>query len=251
MKAHGVCMKGITIRGKANGNCRIIFSLVKPKDAQVHAKSSPMKKNEFINEDVNKSEVINDDIADEIFIIEKFPRKGNKTTPSSAEHDVEELVTHILHDIVDNVKINDHDVKESTIKWNFVYNRIMALDKLYVKALKHNEIMDLPSDVQLLKIMLNVGPCYPKLVKELVVKLPIGFHSLNCDINNDGIAHGLLNFNYKLFAEKHVTDISLPNVHVIDESSFIKILSLQSYAFFCCIAKLLYQVGTHVAFEYA
>ena len=62
-------------------------------------------------------------------------------------------------------------------------------------------------------------------MKEFVVKLPIGFLSLMCGIKNDlvtgedevGIAHGLLNFNYKLFIGKYVIDYSFPNVVVIDE----------------------------------
>lgn len=75
---------------------------------EFHAKSSTINKDDFVSEAVNYNEVINDDFTDDIFIVNKFPKKGKKkkTTPSSAEHDVEELFTHILHDIVDNMNIN-------------------------------------------------------------------------------------------------------------------------------------------------
>lgn len=35
----------------------------------------------------------------------------------------------------------------------------------YVEALKYNEIMKLLSDAQLVNTLLNVGACYPKLMK--------------------------------------------------------------------------------------
>ncbi|KAI5421310.1 hypothetical protein KIW84_044941 [Lathyrus oleraceus] len=54
----------------------------------------------------------------------------------------------------------------------------MTLDKLYVETLKYNEIMELPNDAQFLKTMLNVGACYPNLMKEIVLK-------------NDAISHGV------------------------------------------------------------
>ncbi|CAI8591810.1 unnamed protein product [Vicia faba] len=101
-----------------------------------------------------------------------------------------------------------------------------TLDKLYVEALNYNEIVELSNDVKLLKTMLNVGACYPMLVKELVVK-------------NDGIVLGLLDFSSKLFARKDVLDISLHNVSVIDESG------LQSEVTCCYITGFLYHVGTH------
>lgn len=41
---------------------------------------------------------------------------------------------------------------------------------------------------------MNVGACYPKLMKEFMVK-------------NDDIPHGLLNFSCKLFVRKNVSDI--------------------------------------------
>ncbi|KAI5406549.1 hypothetical protein KIW84_053040 [Lathyrus oleraceus] len=43
-------------------------------------------------------------------------------------------------------------------------------EEYYVESLKYNEIMELISDAQLLKTMLNVGSSYPKLIKEFMVK---------------------------------------------------------------------------------
>lgn len=107
----------------------------------------------------------------------------------------------------------------------------------YVESLKYNEIMELISDAQLLKTMLNVGSSYPKLIKEFMVK-------------NDGIPHGLLNFSYKLFVRKDVLDICPPGALIIDEYGFGNILSLQSKAIYYCIIGFMYQVGTHATWEY-
>lgn len=89
--------------------------------------------NSEVNDVVNKVSNKIDDLNDEIFIVKKFPRKGNKL-PKNFPH----------------VPFN---FEESTIKWNFGDNRRMNLDKLYVEALKYNGIMELPSDSQLLKII--------------------------------------------------------------------------------------------------
>ncbi|KAI5395726.1 hypothetical protein KIW84_062057 [Lathyrus oleraceus] len=84
------------------------------------------------------------DLTDEILIIKKLPKKGNKLPKNSSS-----VPFHF---------------EESTIKWNFGYYRRMSFDKLYVKALKYNDIVELPSDAQLLKTILNAGACYPELV---------------------------------------------------------------------------------------
>lgn len=89
--------------------------------------------------------------------------------------------------------------------------------------MKYNEI----NDAHMLKIFLNDGYGYPKLMKEFVVK-------------NDSILHGLLNFSCELFVRKNVLDISPPNVPVNDESGFGNMLSLQSKAIYCCIIGFLY-----------
>lgn len=83
--------------------------------------------------------------------------------------------------------------------------RIMDLEKEhYVEELKYNENLELLSDAQLLKTMLNDGFGYPKLVKEFLV-------------NNDAIPHELLNFSYKLFVGKDVLDIVLHVCAPVDE----------------------------------
>lgn len=83
--------------------------------------------NENVNEDelisgyVNENKVISDEFADEIYAIRTFPIKGKKSTPNIVDHDVEELIRHILHDIHDNVKVNEHGV-------NGVINFIMSIE---------------------------------------------------------------------------------------------------------------------------
>ncbi|KAL5071996.1 hypothetical protein RYX36_022883, partial [Vicia faba] len=66
---------------------------------------------EFVTEDVNDCEIISDEFANEISVVRKFPRKGNKVVPSITEHALVEISMHIFHDIDDNVKINEHVVK--------------------------------------------------------------------------------------------------------------------------------------------
>lgn len=104
----------------------------------------------------------------------------------------------------------------------------MDFDKLYVKELKYNEIMELPSDSKLLKTVLDIGASYPLLINKCVVK-------------NDDIPHELLNFSYKLFVGKDVLDISLPKVFIIDEYGFGNMIRHQSEAIYYCITGFLYQ----------
>lgn len=51
-----------------------------------------------------------------------------------------------------------------------------------------------------------------------MTNLLIVFLSLIYGVKNDDSAHGVQNFSYKLSAGKHVPDISLPNVLIINES---------------------------------
>lgn len=97
----------------------------------------------------------------------------------------------------------------------------MGVDKVYVKTPKYSEIMKPLSDAQSLKTMLDVGSCYPKLVKEFMVKLPIDFLSLIYGVNNDDTDRGVLNFSYKLFFGIHIVGASLPNVSVIEEYGLV------------------------------
>lgn len=73
-----------------------------------------------------------------------------------------------------------------------------------------------------------------------MVKRPTGFLSLMCCVKKDGSALRVLSFSYKLFAGKHVPDISLYNISVIDEYGFAKIISLQSEVISWCIIGCLY-----------
>lgn len=105
--------------------------------------------------------------------------------------------------------------------------------------------MELLRDAQLLKIVMNVGPCYPKIIKEFVVnfpnvfndpksyavKIPIGFPFEIFGIlssQNNGIVTSeskvnatpsVLKFNYNLFVGKHVDDIVIHTVDDIDETN--------------------------------
>ncbi|KAI5428579.1 hypothetical protein KIW84_033538 [Lathyrus oleraceus] len=303
-KAHGFYIKGIMIKGKVDGKSKGISSLINPKKAQVndavskasnkiddsvfindnyefHDMFTPINNDEFVSEEVNDNEVINDGFVDEIFTVKKFPRKGKKISPSSAKHDVKEIVTHILHEILENVKINEHDVngdvifkmsieekkvsknspyvpfnyEEIQIKWNFVYNRRINLDnEFYVETLKYSEIMKPFSDAQSLTRVLNNGSWYPKLVKEFVVKLPIGFLYLICGVNNDvsdedrpnmesvfgPIKNHILNaLIYKANAMQEIIDISTTRKGVCE--GLAKMISLQSNAIYCYIIYFLYQ----------
>lgn len=46
--------------------------------------------------------------------------------------------------------------------------------ELLFEALKYNDVMELHGDAQLLKEVLNVGSCYPKLIEEFVMVLLLG-----------------------------------------------------------------------------
>lgn len=80
--------------------------------------------------------------------------------------------------------------------------------------MKKNIIMELLSDAQLLKNVLNARACYPQSMKKFVVK-------------NDGIPQRLLNVSYKQFVGKDVIDLTPPNVLIINESSFDNMISVQ------------------------
>lgn len=98
---------------------------------------------------------------------------------------------------------------------------IMALDKLEVEALKYNGIIKSLSDAKYLKIMLNVGSCYPNFLKEFVVKLSICFISLSSGVKSDSITPWLLKFSYKLFVRINILGISLSNVHVLTNQVYL------------------------------
>lgn len=70
-----------------------------------------VNEDDIVSENVNDNELINNDFADEICAVRKFPGKGKKDAHRILEHGVKEIVIHILHDIEENVKINGHDVK--------------------------------------------------------------------------------------------------------------------------------------------
>lgn len=132
------------------------------KDA-IEDANEDLNEDQFVSEDVknNESEVINANIAYEIFVVRKLPRKRNKIAYIILENNIEELVTHTLDVInedeninkgVINVKMyiegkklpentlsNPFDIvyfhfEESIAKCNFVYHRRMTLEKEpYVK----------------------------------------------------------------------------------------------------------------------
>lgn len=58
-------------------------------------------------------------------------------------------------------------------------------------------------------------------MKKYVGKLPTGSIFVICSVNNDDSAHRVLNLSYKMFVGKHVSNISFPNVIVIDEAGLV------------------------------
>lgn len=46
-------------------------------------------------------------------------------------------------------------------------------EELFVEALKYNDFMELHSNAQLLKTMLNVKACYPRLMEEIEVRVMV------------------------------------------------------------------------------
>ncbi|KAL5099566.1 hypothetical protein RYX36_003893 [Vicia faba] len=80
-------MKGITIRGKVGGKFEGVSSLVKPKDVQEDV-NKYVNEDDFVREYVNDNDVINEDFANDISVVRKFPKKVNKTALSIEERDV-------------------------------------------------------------------------------------------------------------------------------------------------------------------
>lgn len=68
--------------------------------------------------------------------------------------------------------------------------------------------MELHSDAQLLKTMLNVRYCYLRLMEEI-------------EVNNDGVNHGLLSFSYKLNVKKDVANIVSNIYALVDETNMV------------------------------
>ncbi|MCI57560.1 envelope-like protein, partial [Trifolium medium] len=58
-------------------------------------------------------------------------------------------------------------------RWNFVFNRRLALEReLNKEAEKNVDVMKLIEKAGLKKTVLGVGECYKKLVKEFLVNIP-------------------------------------------------------------------------------
>lgn len=81
-------------------------------------------------------------------------------------------------------------------------------EELFVEALMYSEFLELHSDAQLLKTMLNAGACYSRLRKDI-------------EVNNDDIPHRLMSFSYKLNFGKNVSD-NVSNICVpVDETNMV------------------------------
>lgn len=92
------------------------------------------------------------------------------TTKNGSENPMYDALTHFEW---------KKDWRKNLSNWKFVYHKRLTPErKPSFDAQKCNEIMELLSDVQLLKIMMKVGPFYPKLVKEFVVNLHIRFNNV-------------------------------------------------------------------------
>lgn len=76
---------------------------------------------------------------------------------------------------VDNVSSPS---KESVLKWKFVYHRrIVPERELSKEALKCEEIVEVLEDAQIIKIVSNIRPFYPELVKEFIINIPKKFNN--------------------------------------------------------------------------
>lgn len=90
-------------------------------------------------------------------------------------------------------------------KVNVVHHMKLALKKEhYVEALKYYEIMELLSDAQYLKTVMNDESGFPKLIKKFLIK-------------NDNISPRSLNLSYILFVGKYVIYIVLHTCAHVDE----------------------------------
>ncbi|CAI8617553.1 unnamed protein product [Vicia faba] len=191
--------------------------------SQIHKENDDMTpENNFASDDDHVQEYVEEDVIDNLNGIEVLTQKKDEQV-SSDNFEVNYVVNKVsnkIHDLADEIVILKKFHRkgknlpkyvpvyseESTIKWNFSYYGRMALDKFYIEALKCNEIVELHSDTQLLKIILNVGHCYLKLMKEFVVK-------------KDGIPHGFLNLSYIINIRKDVVDIVYdicPLIHIYE-----------------------------------
>lgn len=60
-----------------------------------------------------------------------------------------------------------------------MYHRKISLERELLKeALKCYEIMEVLEDARVKKTMFDIGPYYPKLVKEFIVNFPKGFNDV-------------------------------------------------------------------------
>lgn len=60
-----------------------------------------------------------------------------------------------------------------------MYHRKISLERELLKeALKCYEIMEVLEDTRVKKTMSDIGPYYPKLVKEFIVNFPKGFNDV-------------------------------------------------------------------------
>lgn len=86
------------------------------------------------------------------------------------------IPANVLTTPLDNVSSHS---RESVLKWKFVYHRrIVPAREISKEALKCEEIVELLEDAQIIKIVSNIGPFYPKLVKEFIINIPKEFNNV-------------------------------------------------------------------------
>lgn len=74
--------------------------------------------------------------------------------------------------------------KHNVIEWKFVFHRkIVYENELLENDQKRAKIMELLSDVNLMKVMIGIGPYYPMLVNEFVMNLPTSLNILESSIS--------------------------------------------------------------------
>ena len=114
-------------------------------------------------------------------------RKGKVISSSESKYEAEKDVLNIIPSIVkksvgkknvqivENVPIDkvSFHLLEFAPRWKFIYHRRLAVEReLGEEVVKIKGVMELIKEAGLMKTVCNLGDCYEKLVKELLVNIP-------------------------------------------------------------------------------
>lgn len=176
-------MKGIT---------RSIYYRVKEKKKEKDVPPKfPMKDTVNKKENTPKGKYVTKRRKVESKVVEKKSLNRNLVQSSDSETDVEEHVQYIVATIrrkvggnrihvnipaasMDNVSFH---FETNVQKWKYAFQRrIAAKRELGTEALDCKEIMNLLKVVGLMKKIINIVPCYEKLVREFIVNISYGYN---------------------------------------------------------------------------